>query len=182
MRFKGVASVPFVHHTPPSDLTDRTNAARANIYSHIQLPKHPVPVYVLSGSECVADVLAAATPSLWRYYDDRGLGAHVDMEATDPPEINSTTQQGEFGIAVRDRIALIEKRARLVRQSVSVRIIEIPDLGEMAIWELRDGVSHGFHTGHHPEKALKEETPEVFYERIAEASAKTAHFQKVPGM
>lgn len=164
--------MPFVHDTPPADLVEHTYAGLASMRSRIQLPPHPVSVYVLSGGECEPDALAAADRGLWRYYDSRGNGRHVDMDVGTPPTINMVTEQGEFGILVRERLASIEKNARRVQQVVAARIIEIPALGEIAIWELRDGASHSFHATHYANKAFEEEAPEAFHGRIAKAWAR----------
>ena len=159
--------MPLAPGTIPVDLASRTKLALTNINSRLQLPSCPIPVFSLSGEDCRSDLIETAKQSAWRYYDGRGRAIYVDVGVTDLT-ISSVTQGGRLGLAVPDRIAMIEKRARWLKEAIVLRIVEVPSLKETAIWELRDGLSYSFHVCPFSKDNFEEEAPDVFHKRIAE--------------
>lgn len=157
--------MPFLRQTPPDDLERRAKAGIANLRSRLQLPKHPVCVYVLSGDECHQDLIAASKQSLWRYYDSRDNGAYVDIRSSDL-SVNSITQDRAREATVPDQIAFIERRSQIVKEDVTLRVIEVPALKVVALWELRDGISHSFHVRGFYDTVFREETPAAFHDEI----------------
>lgn len=157
--------MPFLRQTPPDDLERRAKAGIANLRSRLQLPKHPVCVYVLSGDECHQDLIATSKQTLWRYFDGRDNGSYVDICAGDLM-VNSITQDRSRKSTVPNQIAFIERRSQIAKEDVTLRMIEVPGLKVVALWELRDGVSHSFHVRGFYDTVFREETPAAFHDEI----------------
>jgi hypothetical protein len=92
---------------------------------------------------------------------------YLDVSVTNLA-FSSITQGGRLERRVPDRIAMIEKRARRSKETIMLRIVEVPSLKETAIWELRDGLSYSFHVCPFSKDGFEEEAPDVFHKRMAE--------------
>lgn len=159
--------MPFVHETPPSEISKRVRGDLEKMYAtRFQVPEHPIAVFNLSGPDITDKGLASATPSLWRYYDARGLGSYAEMDG-DGSGINNLTSANDFDKALLEKLSFLERCSRHRGQNVSCRLLQIHALHLQIVWELHDGKTHCFHKAGFIRPDFEQLSPDVFYDAVA---------------